>query len=240
MERPSCAEAVGVVCHDLNRMAAEITALQRAKPDVLILHSNTSAVWDGHKYDAAMMKLFTALSFTGLKIGFVTEWQLEQGKPTDTPLLLVPACVHLSDAALKRLTGLGGKILFVGGENLLTKNEYDQPREPHVSGTMMSAGKTWQDTLTTLRPELEKAHIAPAVRVNVADADWGVQWQTARTPEGLIVNLYNARHDPMTVSIAAKDGSDRLDLLTGQRLPASAKITLAPMEVRLLRLPDVK
>ena len=35
MERPSCAEAVGLVCHDLNRVAAEITALQNAKPDVL-------------------------------------------------------------------------------------------------------------------------------------------------------------------------------------------------------------
>ena len=37
MERASCAEAVGVVGDDLNRAAVEVTAIQNARPDVLIL-----------------------------------------------------------------------------------------------------------------------------------------------------------------------------------------------------------
>ena len=76
MERASCSEAVGIVDLDLNRAAREITAIQKAPADVLILQNNSSAVWDRHRYDDCFIKLFTALSFTGLKIGFITERQL--------------------------------------------------------------------------------------------------------------------------------------------------------------------
>jgi hypothetical protein len=235
MERASCAEAVGIVCHDLNRVAAEITALQNAPPDVLILQSNSSAVWD-KQYDAELMKVSTALSFTGVKIGFVTERQLEQGKAVDGRILFVPACVHLCDAAFATLRNYRGRTVFIG-KNVMTRNEYDQPRAGRINATVLAIGKTWRDTLGTLNPPLREARVEPAVKVRSDSGAPGVQWQTAITPQGLVVNLYNAMHDPMTVSIGSTSGGDLVDLLTAERLPASAKITLAPMEVRLLRVP---
>jgi hypothetical protein len=231
MERPGCAEAVGIACHDLNRVAPQITALQNAPPDVHIIQCNSAAVWDPG-YQDALVKVFTALSFTGLKIGFVTERQLEQGKIVDGKILFVPACAHVSDAAFAALRNYRGKIVFVG-EKLLAKNEYDQPRDGRIeAATTVAAGKTWQDSLKALRPALDHAKIEPAVKIALDKADWGVQWQTAPTPEGLIVNLYNARHDPMTLSLPAA----AVNLLTGQAIASGEKITLAPLEVRLLRI----
>ena len=51
MNRPACTEAVGLVNCDLNRAALEVTALQRARPQVLLLQSCTAAVWDAARND---------------------------------------------------------------------------------------------------------------------------------------------------------------------------------------------
>ena len=66
--------------HDLNRAAVEVTALQQAPPQVAILQSPTAAVWDNGAYNDCLNKLYTALSFTGLKIGFAPERGLEGGQ----------------------------------------------------------------------------------------------------------------------------------------------------------------
>ncbi len=78
MHRPACAEATGIVCHDLNRLSEEVTALQTLKPQAVLLHSVTAKVWDGGRFSDCSGKLYTALAFTGLKLGFVTERQLER------------------------------------------------------------------------------------------------------------------------------------------------------------------
>jgi hypothetical protein len=232
MERASCAEAVGVVNHDLNRAAEEITAIQNAKADVLILQSNTSAVWDGQKYDQELLKTFTALSFTGLKIGFVTERQLEQGKPVEGKILFIPNCVHLSDAAVKTLAGFHGAIVMHGQDGL-TRNEYGQPRKPQVNATVHAQGVAWQDTFASITRSLHDAKIEPAVKVRdeKGNVQKAVQWQTGKLHDATIVNLYNASHDPQTVKLSAAGK----DVLTGQSISAEQAITLQPLEVRLVR-----
>jgi hypothetical protein len=237
-ERPSCVEALGLTCLDLNRVSPQITAIQKAPPQVYMLQSFTSAVWDAHPYDDAFLKLYTALSFTGLKIGFITERQLEQGKIADAPLLLVPNCVHLSDAAFEGLKKFKGKII-VTDPAAFSKSEYDAPRKssPHET---IEVGKKWQDTWNALPPVLESAGIHPAVSVTdqAGKPISGISWVTASTPKGVVVNLYNALHDPLTFKLDA--GGTYVDLLTGDRISAGQAITLQPMEVRLLRSAELK
>jgi hypothetical protein len=240
IDRASCAEAAGVVCHDLNRVAPQISALQNAPADVLILQSNTAAVWDQSRYDGALLKLFTALSFTGLKPGFLTEGQLEHKELHDVPLLIIPDNVHLSDAAFDGLSLFKGRILFASATDgkLLTRNEYDQPRPRRLSSGMMQEAihlpATWHGLLPLLQPHLTQAGAAAAVHlVNMNGKPQSqVQWQVAKTSEGLVVNLYNAGHDPMTVMMTTP--MTMVDLLTRERLPPQAKITLKSLEVRLL------
>lgn len=241
MERPSCAAAVGEVGLDLNRVAPQITALQKARPDVLILESNTAACWDGGRYDAALLNLFTALSFTGLKPGFLTEFQLERrALPAAGSLLIVPDIAHLSDAAFDSLAGFKGRILFAGaaGGDLLTRNEYNQPRAARLRAPSLldplRLPTAWQELLAQLRPRLVRAGLTPPVQVvsERGSPQSQVQWQCAQTPEGLLVNLYNASHDPATVALTPP--APAVDLLTSQSPSADSLLTLQPLEVRLL------
>jgi hypothetical protein len=243
MERPSCTEALGIVCHDLNRVANEVAAIQNAKPDVLILQSFTSAVWDAHRYDDGLMNLYTALSFTGLKIGFVTERQLEQRKTPQGKVLFIPNVMHLSDTAFEGLQEYSGKVVFLGDVNLLTKNEYDDVRTAKLSKAQLLepvAYKTdskWQTLWESLHPHLATMNLKPLVDVRdeKGSPTWGVNWRCAATGDGNIVNLYNARREPMTVTLHAGERSKFTDLLTGKET-AEGKLTLAPLEVRLCRV----
>lgn len=239
IERPGCAEAVGLVCHDLNRVAPQITALQNAAAPVRILQSNSAGVWDRGHYDSAMLKLFTALSFTGQKVGFVSETQLERKDVPEAAILFVPDIQHLSDAAFESLTKFKGKIIFASAssEPLLTRNEYDQPRTAQLPVPLLSdpiqLPATWQALLPMLRSRLAKADASRMVEVTNADGSpqAQVQWQTAQMPDGLVVNLYNASHDDATVTLTPP--SAVTDLLSGEKFTPRSRITLQPLDVRL-------
>ena len=242
IERPGCAEAVGLVCHDLNRVAPQITALQNAAAPVRILQSNSAGVWDRGHYDSALLKLFTALSFTGQKVGFVSETQLERRDVPEAAILFVPDIQHLSDAAFESLTKFKGKIIFASAssEPLLARNEYDQPRAAQLPVPLLSdpiqLPATWQTLLPMLRSRLAKADVSPLVEVTNADGSpqAQVQWQTAQMPDGLVINFYNASHDNATVTLTPPTAMT--DLLSGEKFPPGARITLKSLDVRLFFL----
>ena len=79
MDRPGCAQAVGVTCLDLNRFAGEVTALQKVKAPVAIVYSGTSIKPD-RRYIRSVETIYTALNFSGLKLDFISERQLIAGK----------------------------------------------------------------------------------------------------------------------------------------------------------------
>ena len=239
MHRPACAEAVGVVNHDLNRAALEITAIQQARPQAVLLQSVTASVWDGGRYSDCLGKLYTALSFTGLKMGFVTERQLEDG--------LVPArpsCSFRTSRIFPRpaLTGLRkyqGRIVFVGDNDLLTHDEYGRTRTvdlPAERITFHNGAATAQDLRSQILSKLPAWNMRPTLELRGPDQRpvWGVEWRSAKMDQSTIVNLCNYRNEPVTVSVvdSGKLASAR-DVLTGENV--NGPLTLAPLEVRLLR-----
>ncbi|MCS7192467.1 MAG: beta-galactosidase [Armatimonadetes bacterium] len=251
MHRPACAEAVGLTCLDLNRLAEEITALQKAPPQVAILHSISSLVWDGGRYTDCRNKLYTALTFTGVKIGFVTERQLERGILPNEPVLFVPNIVHLSDAAFEALKRYKGRIVFVGNDKLLSRNEYGVTRDmgqgtqgkekdkwDDLEQIEFEYGKTswlelWQVLLAKLKAWGAKSLIE--VRNEKGEPIWGIAWRCAKTEGGTIVNLCNYRHDAMTVTLWCNEEQVKgVDLLNGEKLGQTIK--LKPLEIRLINL----
>jgi hypothetical protein len=147
-------------------------------------------------------------------------------------LLIIPDNIHLSDAAFEGLSSFKGKILFAsaaGGE-LLTRNEYDQPRSDRLPSGMMQGAirlpAQWQELLPLLQAPLAQAGAMASVQLVDANGkpQSQVQWQAANMSEGLLVNLYNAGHDPMTVMMTKPMAM--VDLLTREQLSAQAQITL--------------
>lgn len=243
MHRPACAEAVGLTCHDLNRLAEEVTALQKVKPQAVLLHSVSALVWDGGLYYDCRNKLFTALSFTGLKLGFVTERQLEQGQLPNAALLFVPNIVHLSDAAFEALRRYQGRVVLVGDGALLSRNEYDEPRKmPDAPKnweriSFSSQRATWQELWQLLQTALPRWGVQPLVQIrdDKGSPVWGVEWLCAEVTGGLIVNLCNYRNEAVRITLwRNRKPVSGVDLLSGERVDGS--VYLSPLQVRLLRI----
>ena len=265
MHRPACAEAVGRVNCDLNRAALEVTALQQAPPQVLVVQSVTASVWDEDAYDDCLRKLFTALSFTGLKPGFVTERQLEEGVVPTAAVVCLPAISHFSDAALLTLRRFKGRLVFVGNEECLSRDEYGKTRphpgplpegegmrrpgplpegegmrRPDLHGENITFGRgvaSAEELWRKILAELPHWKLSPALEVRGMDGKplWGVEWRIAQTAQGPLVNLCNYRRTSMSVK-----------LVRGDKIPAARDVLtgssvaepfcLQPLEVRLLRL----
>lgn len=239
MHRPACAAAVGVVNHDLNRAALEMTAIQQAPPQALLLQTVTAGVWDGGRHTDCLGKLYTALSFTGLKLGFITERQLEAGIVPMAPVVFIPGLKHFSEAALTTLRRFQGRLVFVGEGGGLTHDEYGRPRTSTLPGENLNfrhGATSARDLHTQLLSRCAAWNLHPAVELRGPEQQpaWGVEWRSAATREGLVVNLCNYLKAPTTVTwnqpgrrVAARD------VLTGDLVDGSLR--LAPLEVRLLR-----
>src|SRR5439155_2595025 len=87
--RPSHIAAQGRAMLDLNRLSAEVTAINRAKPTVAILYSPASRFWE-KDYAAAVRTVYTAVTFLGETITFVSELQLVKGKVPDVRAIVLP------------------------------------------------------------------------------------------------------------------------------------------------------
>ncbi len=242
MHRPECAEAVGLVNYDLNRAAREVTAIQRAPFDAVILQSVTSLVWDGGAATDCAQKLYLALTYNGLKAGFVTERQLEDGIVPAARVVLVPSMRHLSRRALAALAKLKSRLVYVGSD-VLAHDEYDAAATPPTPARTLRYiyGKTgfaeFQDALPSL---LAGFRVASPVTVREVgrSGHLGVTLVETRcgTLDGArIVDIVNYRNQPVTVSVTDKSGPVAgVDILTGK--PVSGRLTLAPLEFRLLRV----
>ena len=78
--------------------------------------------------------------------------------------------------------------------------------------------------------------LRPAVELRGADQRpvWGVEWRSAATREGTVVDLCNYRKEPVAV-VLTRDGRPvaAQDVLSGKRV--DSPLTLTPLEVRLLK-----
>jgi hypothetical protein len=236
MYRPACAEAVGRVDLDLNRAAEEVTALQQARPDVWLVQSVSSSVWEPVRISTCSSELYTALAFTGLKIGFVTERQLEAGHLPGGPIF-IPDVVHLSAAAFRTLSRHRGPLFLVGPGDILTRDDADNPRVERLQGARIPfiAGRTnWRDIRRALPARIGGARPAVEARDAAGRDLWGVEWHAARTQADAVVSLCN--YQPRTVTVSLSSGGNPFagtDVLTGRRV--RGPFSLRPMEIRILR-----
>jgi hypothetical protein len=240
LHRPACVEAAGATCLDLNRLAPEVTALQRIEPRAVILHAGGALISEGAPFSDCAAKLHCALSFTGLKVGFVTERGLERGAPPKAPLLFIPDVHRLPEGAFRALASYRGKLVLVGEGPLLDLDEYGGPRRERIDGEKLpyTHGKTgWRDLWEEIAMKLPAWGVRPEVEVRGpgGEAVWGVEWLEAGTPDRLAVNLCNFRSTAVEIRLGRGGkpvaGRDLID--GGSSGPA---IRLAPLEIRLVLL----
>jgi hypothetical protein len=240
MHRPACAEAVGVTAYDLNRAAEAVTALQQAPAQVQILHSSTALVWEGALHNSYLSKMYMALDFSGLKVGFITERQLEEGIVPQSPVVFVPAVTHLSSAAAATFQKYKGRVVLIGREGLLTKDEMDRDRKWELAVETLVFDLTVPPArvadLVWSRLESWGLKVPVQARGENGLPVWGVECRSVKTDGGTLVNVCNYLKQPVTVKIVSAGGeiNGGVDLLTGKRIGST--VTLAPLEFQLIRL----
>lgn len=235
MHRPACAEAVGLVCLNLNRLSKEMKALQEAKPSLYILYSFPSIIYN-RGYLSTLQKVYEALNFLGLKIGFVTERQLAREMLPQGPII-VPFATHISNEAfhsLKRFVEKGGKVVLIG-ENCLERDEYDKVREDRIQGIVLPRESSSQELWRAFEKMLGALGIKREITLEGRNGEpnWGVECISVKDGKGYLVNLVNYTTDPKEIRLRGSFKNIR-DLTTGQML--SQPLILLPLQPLLLRL----
>jgi beta-galactosidase GanA len=235
MDRPGCAQAVGVTCLDLNRFADEVSALQTVRAPVAILYSGTSIKPD-RRYIRSVETTYTALNFSGIKLDFISEKQLLAGKGRGYKLLVIPDATQLQPQAVEVLSRLRGVRLALVGDGL-AKDCYakDTPAGTlaalRAKALLLDAKLSAKELRPALSRELAGLRALPEWRLVEAATDepvWGVEWLPAKLKGRTIINAVNLLRHPVQVSILKGNrpvtATDLLSL--GGREPVE---TLQPM-----------
>ena len=105
-----------------------VAAVVRATPHIAILYTRNSLYWQKDNYPRIVKAAYTALTFLGEPVTFVTERQLAEGSAAPVQAILLPQANHVTDAtvaALARFVAKGGKLIALGDGNL-SNDEYNR------------------------------------------------------------------------------------------------------------------
>lgn len=207
MDRPGCSEAVGRTCLDLNRFAEEITALQNKPAPVAIVYSNASIARSPGHIDA-MGKAYTALNFCGVKIDFISEKQLADGKAGEYRIIVLAEATHLPQAAFDGLKRVDASTNVV----VIGRAPQKDPYGTALAGVeMLRAASSLPDDADTAEAVwptfialLSKLGALPDVRLvdaHTGSPVWGVEWLPKKMGDRTIINMINLLDKPVDVKV---------------------------------------
>jgi len=246
IHRPDCTEAAGRACLDLNRLAPQVTAIQSAKPEIVLLWSQASVI-QGDRHVHALRGAYEALSFLGLPLGFVTERQLARyASGGDVPLplraakvVIVPEATHVPADVLTGLARLHrqGRALECVGDCFLLDEYLRERREQPSFGTPIDQPDDTRELLRTFEQRLPAWGVARRIRLVNEDGEpaWGVELRATRYRNRWVANICNHLWDPQMVRLLvdgkATTGTDLISgKVTGAEIVADPQV---PMLVTL-------
>jgi hypothetical protein len=243
LHRPEIVEALAHTTLDLNRLAPYIAALQNQPPDVYILYSQYDMMMQGADAVVPRDSLYIALTMLGVRVGFITERQLEARRlPPNASRLIIANTQFISDEAFAGLDFLRqqrGLLVLGFGEPSLEFDRYGRKRISRPGTTTFERNPLMdaRRLLTRLQPLLGNWGIARPLRLlNENDQPiWGVSYRVAPYEDGYVASLCNYTRAPITVRLIsdANQPITATNLIDGATVEGT--ITLQPLEPVLLR-----
>lgn len=234
--RPANIFNAGRAMLDLNRLSPEVTAINQTRPRVALLYSPPSIFWED-QYKKTLFSAYTALTFMGQAITFVSERQLAAGTAPKVDWLIAPNATHIFDttsAALAAFKKAGGRILLIG-RDCLSRDEYDRPLPGPRDYPVIAPGANDRATFSLLRAALQPPPTASLRESRSGEPAWGVEFRVVPMGKVTLVPLDNFNQEARTVTLAKWAGRPALDLLSGETVDLQS-IPLEPMLPRLLRI----
>ncbi len=244
LHRPEIVNALAHTTLDLNRLAPYISALQNQPFDVYLLHARRDLLLRGAEVILPRDSLYVALTMLGVRVGFVTERQLEERRlPSQAMRILIPNVQYLSDSAILALDTYRqnrGLMLLGIGEPLLTLDSYGRRRTARVP--VQTIDRNIEVAPQQLHRRLHNLLLTWGMRRPLVllkpDSDepaWGVAYRTAQYEDTFIASLCNYTQEPITVRLEDAQGNPirAVNLLNGTQV--EEQITLQPLEPVLIQ-----
>jgi len=122
---------------DVNRLGSVIHAFQQAPVELAILWSDSARMFDdGSPFLASVRETFTAASFTGLTVRFVTSEQVAQGILDRVTILVIPETLAVPDATFEKLE----EYIEGGGLTVCTASPMPYNERGHSRYDVLSVG----------------------------------------------------------------------------------------------------
>ncbi len=116
--RPETLDAFATAQLDINRLAPIIVAFQEAQPDVAILYSDASKIFDdGVPHLESAWFAYEGCSFSGYGLRFISEEQVQQGMLDSYKVLVIPDTPALMDETFEKIAAFvenNGTVARVG------------------------------------------------------------------------------------------------------------------------------
>ncbi|BBI31920.1 S-layer homology domain-containing protein [Cohnella abietis] len=247
MNRPDVVARVGKTNLDLNRLAEEVTAFQNDEAKAAILYSMNSMIYS-RAYPKAINEAYNAITYSGLKVGFVSEKQARSGVLDGIKVLFVPEATHINAdtlVSLQHFVEQGGKLVITGSDSL-SFDEYNRALSNSVrnqvinnANTTLIASNTFakqiRETVTPIFAEVglnEVMLMDTATNLPVYDVEWRSVWQNDR----LLINIDN--YSSVVKSVYVQVNGQRIgnwkDLISSTTAVAADTLLLSPLQPYLL------
>ncbi|MBD1382274.1 beta-galactosidase [Metabacillus arenae] len=226
LHRPDVVSKVGKTGLDLNRLAHEVTAFQEDKAEIAILYSTTSTVY-GSNYYEAVASAYEAASYSGQKVGFISEKQIQEGKLKGKKLLIIPQATHVKGETLKKIEKFSkqrkGNLLIIG-EDSLKFDEHNQPLSVDVRNKVFEKSQTVEgmpsaiELRDLLLPLFSKQKLNKVMLMDTETNQpvYGVEWRSVKYKGKTLINITNYTDKEKQVYITVngkriRDWTDRLN-----------------------------
>ncbi|MBD1261615.1 glycoside hydrolase family 42 [Maribacter polysiphoniae] len=240
--QPHIANEVTQVMYDLNSFSEEIIALRKQPRPLRFFYSETSAI-NTPDYMTQTGKLYKALFFEGLPLGFVTKNIIEKQDNGIWNTVVVYKTKYVTDAEFSSLQSYldnGGSVIIDSPESL-SMNEYGKKRSKKLTE---SNGKLifLNDADISEIKKTALAQVAKQMPDVIIESDNGKDFKTVisrvvkQVDGSYLVNLLNLGHDTAKIKLLLKSGVPLTikNLMTSN--PVDVEFNLASEEVLLLEV----
>ncbi|MBO5007487.1 MAG: beta-galactosidase [Clostridia bacterium] len=243
--------AIGKVNLDLNRMANEITAIQKKSARCAVMYSNYTQVGLSSLHLSAMYEVYRYLQNNGEKVYIVNDTYPEKlNENTDLELLIVPVCQYMPEKVWTEINEFienGKKVIFVEYNNDYY-NENGKSLDTTLKNNVLnnsgrvSFGSFNSSTVTLSGYEDVHNAIGSAIAgfdrvVSVTSSNGETEWTSAKYTDDYVINLCNYGGSDADISILL-DGlaydETVYDLTENKNI--SNSFTLKPYETKLVKL----
>lgn len=241
---------IGKVNLDLNRLANEVTAIQRKPARCAILYSNHTQVGNNY-HSAAMYEVYSRLLYNGEKVYIANDTYPEKiNQNENLELLIVPACEYMPSEVwqeIKKFKEKGKTVIFAEVSDRYRAENGKALDTALVNGvlggsTRVSFGGWDGDNAVLYGCQSVYNAIDNAVKdfahtVRASAANGMTEWTAAEYDGDYVVNLCNYGDETTEISLTMNNEKiygEIFDLTENEKI--SDSFALKPFETKLIRI----